>query len=112
MVIHKYNTKNKKLESNKSNKSEESENNISNINIGNANTLNTTNDINYSIYRTNSICYVNKFVLYEYILDINEKDIKELESELEQSTNKKDKLTSKAKEMEDNFKVIYNKISP
>ena len=117
IVIHKYSKKNKKsfLQSNKSSQSEEFENNnISNINInsGNSNTLNTTNDINYSVYSTNSICNVNKFILNDNILDGNDKVIKELASELEQSTNKKDKLASNAKKIEDNFKVICNKISP
>ena len=113
IVVHKYNKKNKKSESNKSNKSEESENNnTSNINVGNSNTLNSTNDINYSMYSTNSICNVNKFVLNDNILDLNDKVIKELASELEQSTNKKDILTSNAKKIEDNFKAICNKISP
>ena len=117
IVIHKYSKKNKKsfLQSNKSAQSEDFENNnISNINInsGNSNTLNTTNDINYSVYSTNSICNVNKFILNDNILDGNDKVIKELASELEQSTNKKDKLASNAKKIEDNFKVICNKISP
>ena len=117
IVIHKYSKKNKKsfLQSNKSSQSEDFENNnISNINInsGNSNTLNTTNDINYSVYSTNSICNVNKFILNDNILDGNDKVIKELASELEQSTNKKDKLASNAKKIEDNFKVICNKISP
>ena len=117
IVIHKYSKKNEKsfLQSNKSSQSEDFENNnISNINInsGNSNTLNTTNDINYSVYSTNSICNVNKFILNDNILDGNDKVIKELASELEQSTNKKDKLASNAKKIEDNFKVICNKISP
>ena len=117
IVIHKYNKKNKKsfLQSSKSVQSEESENNnISNINLGNSNTLNTTNtnDVNYSMYSANSICNINKFILNDNILDGNDKVIKELASELEQSTNKKDKLTSNAKKIEDNFKVICNKISP
>ena len=64
------------------------------------------------MYSTNSICNVNKFVLNDNILDLNDKVIKELASELEQSTNKKDILTSNAKKIEDNFKAICNKISP
>ena len=64
------------------------------------------------MYSTNSICNVNKFILNDNILDGNDKVIKELASELEQSTNKKDKLASNAKKIEDNFKVICNKISP
>ena len=115
IVIHKYNKKNKKsfLQSNKSVQSEDSEiNTISNINMGNSNTLNTTNDINYSIYSASSISNVNKFILNDNIIDGNDKVIKELASELEQSTNKKDKLASNAKKIEDNFKIICNKISP
>ena len=113
LVINKYNKKNKKLilQSSKSVQSEDLEkNNISNIN---SNTLNTTtNDINYSRYSTNSICNVNKFIINDNILNANDKVIKELASELEQSTNKKDKLASNTKKIEDNFKVICSKISP
>ena len=115
IVIHKYSKKNKKafLQSSKSIKSDDSENNnISNINNGNSNTLNTTNDINYSVYSTNSICNVNRFILNDNILDANDKVIKELASELEQSTNKKDKINSNAKKIEDNFKAICSKIPP
>ena len=114
IIIHKFN-KNKKsiLQSNKSVQSDDLENNsISNINLGNSNTLNTTNDINYSLYSTNSICNVNKFVLNDGILDANDRVIKELASELEQSTNKKDKLASNKKKIEENFKVICNNIAP
>ena len=103
------------LVSNKSIHSEDLENNNkSNINNGNCNTLNTTND-NFSIYSTNSISIgnnVNKFILNEGLLDANDHVIKELASELEQSTNKKDKLASNKKKIEDNFKLICNKIAP
>ena len=113
-LIHKYNKKNKKiiLQSNKSVQSEDLENNsISKINY-NSNTLNTTNDINYSIYSTNSVCNVNRFVLNDGLFEPNDRVIKELASELEQSTNKKDILASNAKKIEDNFKSICQKISP
>ena len=115
IVIKNYGKKNKKLiqQSNKSSQSEDLENNnISNIIIANSNTLNTTNDPNYSIYSTNSICNVNKFILNDNLLEGNDKVIKELASELEQSTNKKDLLASNKKKIEDNFKNICNKISP
>ena len=89
------------LESNKSAQSEDIDNSKLNDNISN---LNTTNDINYS---------VNKFVLNE---DLNKHNnnhvIKELASELEQSTNKKDKLNSNKKKIENNFKLVCNRISP
>ena len=112
--IHKYNKNNKKLilQSNKSVQSEDLENNsISKINY-NSNTLNTTNDINYSMYSTNSVCNVNRFVLNDGLFEPNDRVIKELASELEQSTNKKDKIASNAKKIEDNFKSICEKISP
>ena len=99
------------LKSNKSTKSDDLEN-ISNINNANSNTLNTTNDNNYSIYSGNSICNINKFILNDGILEGNDRVIKELASDLEQSTNKKDKLASNKKKIEDNFKIICNKISP
>jgi hypothetical protein len=99
------------LKSNKSAKSDDIEN-ISNINNANSNTLNTTNDNNYSMYSGSSICNINKFILNDGILEGNDRVIKELASELEQSTNKKDKLASNKKKIEDNFKIICNKISP
>jgi hypothetical protein len=55
---------------------------------------------------------VNKFVLNDCILDINDRVIKELASELEQSTNKKEIMGSNKKKIEENFKVICNKIAP
>jgi len=99
------------LKSNKSIKSDDLEN-ISNINNANSNTLNTTNDNNYSMYSGNSICNINRFILNDGILEGNDRVIKELASELEQSTNKKDKLASNKKKIEDNFKIICNNISP
>jgi len=99
------------LKSNKSTKSDDLDN-ISNINNANSNTLNSTNDNNYSMYSGNSICNINKFILNDGIIEGNDRVIKELASELEQSTNKKDKLASNKKKIEDNFKIICNKISP
>lgn len=99
------------LKSNKSTKSDDLDN-ISNINNANSNTLNSTNDNNYSMHSGNSICNINKFILNDGIIEGNDRVIKELASELEQSTNKKDKLASNKKKIEDNFKIICNKISP
>ena len=99
------------LQSNKSVQSEEiTNNNISNINLGTSNVMNSSND-NRSRYSTNSAANVNKFVLNDNYFEAN-KVIKELASELEQSTNKKDNLASNKKIIEENFKVICNKISP
>ena len=98
------------FQSNKGVQSEDIINNITNINIGNSNTINSSNE-NRSRYSTNSAVNVNKFVLNDNYLETN-KVIKELASELEQSTNKKDNLASNKKIIEENFKVICNKISP
>jgi hypothetical protein len=99
------------LQSNKGVQSDEIiNNNITNINIGNSNTLNSSNE-NRSRYSTNSAVNVNKFVLNDNYFEAN-KVIKELASELEQSTNKKDNLASNKKIIEENFKVICSKISP
>ena len=79
--------------------------------MGNSINVNSYNDNNYSKYSTNSVVNVNKFVLNDKLLEGN-KVIKELASELEQSTNKKDNLASNQKNIEDNFKAICSKISP
>ena len=105
--------KNKRnFQSNKQLLSEDSENNNkSNANLGNSLTINSSNDNNFSRYSTNSVVNVNKFILNDKLLEGN-KVIKELASELEQSTNKKDNLASNKKKIEDNFKVICSNISP
>ena len=59
---------------------------------------------------------INKFLLNEIKLEHNDNDndkiIKELASELEQSTAKKDKLASNKKEIDSKFKNICNNIEP
>ena len=90
-----------------------SESYISNIN-NSINTFSTTNDKNNSL---NSLINVNnnkcnKFNLFEEDLHHKDKVIKELASELEQSTAKANKLASNKKQIEDNFKNICNKIVP
>ena len=115
VFIHKYSNKNKKsiLLSNKSSQSDDCDNNsISNLNIVTSNTLNSTNDYNYSQNIGNSAYNVNKFVLNDGLIDINDRVIKELASELEQSTNKKDRFASNKKKIEENFNKICCKISP
>ena len=89
-----------------------SESCISNIN-NSINTFSTTNDKNNSMNNLNGIINkTNKFNLIEDDLKQNDKVIKELASELEQSTAKVNKLASNKKEIEDNFKSICNKIQP
>jgi hypothetical protein len=113
IIIHKSYRKGQKiiLESNKSIQSEDTDNSKMNENI---NTLCTTNDLNYSLNNNiNNANNVNKFILNEDLMNHNNNHvIKELASELEQSTNKKDKLNSSKKKIEDNFKLICNRICP
>ena len=88
-----------------------SESCISNIN-NSINTFSTTNEKNNSInslINNNKNC--NKFNLFDEE-NHNDKIIKELASELEQSTAKVNKLTSNKKEIEEKFKTICNKIEP
>ena len=93
-----------------------SESCISNINNNSINTFSTTNDKNNSnnslinLNLNNKNC--NKFNLLDDELKNNDKIIKELASELEQSTAKVNKLASNKKEIEENFKNICNKIQP
>ena len=91
-----------------------SESCISNIN-NSINTFSTTNDknnSNNSLINLNPNKNCNKFNLLDDELKNNDKIIKELASELEQSTAKVNKLASNKKEIEDNFKNICNKIQP
>jgi len=93
-----------------------SESFISNIN-NSINTFSTTNDKNNSLnslinINNNNNNKCNKFNLFEEDLHHNNKIIKELASELEQSTAKVNKLASNKKEIEENFKSICNKIQP
>ena len=91
-----------------------SESGISNVN-NSINTFSTTNDKNNSF---NSINFnnnnkVGKFNLFEPNMEVcNDKIIKEIASDLEQSTAKGNNLASKKKEIEDNFKSICNLIQP
>ena len=112
-LIIKINKKSRKsfAPSSKSIISYESENNnindISNITSSHKDDLLT----NSSLYSTNSF-NVNRFNLYDNnILEANQQVIKELASELEQSTNKKDMLNSNKKQIEESFKINRSKIS-
>ena len=55
---------------------------------------------------------VNKFIMNDNKIVNHDKIIKELASELEQSTSKKDQLASNKKEIEQKFKNICNSIEP
>ena len=55
---------------------------------------------------------INKFLMNDIHIENNDKIIKELASELEQSTAKKDKLASNKKEIEQKFKNACSNIEP
>ena len=92
-----------------------SESCISNIN-NSINTFSTTNEKNNSFNSINiNNNKIGKFNLFESNLDNlehNDKIIKEIASDLEQSTAKGNKLTSNKKQIEENFKLICNRIQP
>ena len=95
-------------------------NNLNDIsNITSAQKTDDVNLMNFSLYSTNSFNSntnsTNKFILNDInsnnINERNSQVIKELASELEQSTNKKDILNSNKKKIEESFKINRNKIS-
>ena len=95
-------------------------NNLNDIsNITSAQKTDDANLMNFSLYSTNSFNSntnsTNKFILNDInsnnINERNSQVIKELASELEQSTNKKDILNSNKKKIEESFKINRNKIS-
>ena len=89
-----------------------SESSINNIN-NSINTFSTTNEKNNSFNAINiNNNKVGKFNLFESNLEHNDKVIKELASELEQSTAKVNQFGSNKKEMEKKFKTICTNIPP
>ena len=85
---------------------------INNVN-NSINTFSTTNENNNSFNAINiNNNKVGKFNLFETNLEHNDKVIKELASELEQSTAKVNQFGSNKKEMEKKFKTICNNIPP
>jgi hypothetical protein len=66
---------------------------------------------NYGM-NTNNNNNINKFIMNDIQLENNDKIIKELASELEQSTAKKDMLASNKKEIEQKFKNACSNIEP
>ena len=117
-IIIKINKKPRKsfVPSSKSIISYESENNNIINDVSNITSSHKTDDLlmNSSLYSTNSFNMVNtnKFNLYDNnIIGMNQQVIKELASELEQSTNKKDIINSNKKKIEENFKINRSKVS-
>ena len=99
-------------ESESNNNMNEISNVTSNITVSNHKTEDL-NMMNSSLYSTNSFnINTNKFILNDNnIIEANQQVIKELASELEQSTNKKDILNSNKKQIEESFKINRTKIS-
>ena len=97
----------------------ESENNNNLCDISNITGTHKTEDLNmmnYSLYSTNSFnsnTNTNKYILNDNnnIIEQNSQVIKELASELEQSTNKKEILNSNKKKIEESFKINRSRIS-
>ena len=89
-------------------------NNFNNNNINNED-LNTNNSSLFSVnsfnVNMNNHSDLNKFILNDNIIEANQQVIKELASELEQSTNKKEIINSNKKKIEENFKINRSKIS-
>ena len=117
-ILMKINKKSRRsfVPSSKSIISNESENYNNFNDISNITSNHKTDDqniMNNSLYSTNSfnINNTNKFILNDNIIEQNAQVIKELASELEQSTNKKDLLNSNKKKIEESFKINRSKIS-
>ena len=74
--------------------------------------LSSDKNISFFIENNNNNNNINRFLINDIQLEHNDKVIKELASELEQSTAKKDKLASNQKEIESKFKTACNNIEP
>ena len=92
----------------------ESGNNITynNLNPSDNNIIGISSEKSLSFISDNNNNNINKFLLNENQIVHRDKVIKELASELEQSTAKKDKLASNKKDIEEHFKKACNNIEP
>ena len=86
-------------------------NSAKNNRINNNLCLSSDKNISFIIENSNNN-NINKFLINDIQLEHNDKVIKELASELEQSTAKKDKLASNQKEIESKFKTACSNIEP
>ena len=80
--------------------------------IKNNNIIGLSSEKSLSFISDNNNNNINRFLINDMQIINNDKIIKELASELEQSTAKKDKLASNKKEIEQKFKNACNKIEP
>ena len=83
-----------------------------NVNSNDNNNIGLSSEKSLSFISENNNNNINKFLINDIQIGNNDKIIKELASELEQSTAKKDKLASNKKEIEQKFKNICNHIEP
>ena len=84
-----------------------------NINsVKNNNNIGLSSEKSLSFISDNNNNNINKFLMNDIHIENNDKIIKELASELEQSTAKKDKLASNKKEIEQKFKNACSNIEP
>ena len=83
-----------------------------NVNSKDNNNIGLSSEKSLSFISENNINNINKFLINDIQIGNNDKIIKELASELEQSTAKKDKLASNKKEIEQKFQNICNHIEP
>ena len=88
--------------------------NLNSVKNNKNNNLCISSDKNISLFieNNNNNNNINRFLINDIQLEHNDKVIKELASELEQSTAKKDKLASNQKEIESKFKTACNNIEP
>ena len=86
--------------------------NLNSVKNNKNNNLCLSSDKNISLFIENNNNNINRFLINDIQLEHNDKVIKELASELEQSTAKKDKLSSNQKEIESKFKNACNNIEP
>ena len=84
----------------------------SNKNYKNNNNVGLSSEKSLSFISDNNNNNINKFLINDIQIVNNDRIIKELASELEQSTAKKDKLASNKKEIEQKFKNSCSNIEP
>ena len=84
----------------------------SNKNYKNNNNVGLSSEKSLSFISDNNNNNINKFLINDIQIVNNDRIIKELASELEQSTAKKDKLASNKKEIEQKFKNACSNIEP
>ena len=84
----------------------------SNKNYKNNNNFGLSSEKSLSFISDNNNNNINKFLINDIQIVNNDRIIKELASELEQSTAKKDKLASNKKEIEQKFKNACSNIEP